>query len=330
MRAAAVALVLLLAAPAHAAPRHQPVIDMHLHAFTVDFAPGAAACPGSQDWLLEPIDPLAEFTPESLGPCPHPILGATTNAGLVRDTVAALETYNIRRGVLSGEPDLLATWTAASPRFILALGFGTENFHSPEEMRRLVSEGKVRVFAEVTAQYRGVEIGDPRYEPFFALAEELDIPVGIHMGEGPPAAGRFPGYETYRARLTTPFQLEEVLRRHPRLRVYVMHYGSPLVDEMMAMMFTYPNLYVDVAWNDWGMRRAQFYDHLKRMIDAGFEKRIMFGSDQMIWPDAIGEAVRSIDDAPFLSATQKREIFYDNAARFLRLTPEEIARDHAG
>lgn len=107
-----------------------------------------------------------------------------------------------------------------------------------------------------------------------------------------------------------------------------MHYGSPLVDEMIAMMFAYPNLYVDVSANNWGMRRAQFHDHLKRMVDAGFEKRIMFGSDQMIWPEAIPKAIEAIDRAPFLDASQKRDILYNNAARFLRLPAEEIARDH--
>lgn len=77
-----------------------------------------------------------------------------------------------------------------------------------------------------------------------------------------------------------------------------------------------------------GFPRAQFHDALKRMVDAGFEKRILFGSDQMYWPDAIGEAIRAIDEAPFLSAQQKRDIFYGNAARFLRLSEAQIAEDH--
>ena len=64
------------------------------------------------------------------------------------------------------------------------------------------------------------------------------------------------------------------------------------------------------------------------MVDAGMEKRILFGSDQMNWPDAIGEAIKSIETAPFLSAGQKRDIFYNNAARFLRLSEAEIAGDH--
>lgn len=45
----------------------------------------------------------------------------------------------------------------------------------------------------------------------------------------------------------------------------------------------------------------------------------MFGSDQMMWPQAISEAIKSIQSAPFLSETQKRDILYNNAARFLRL-----------
>ena len=123
--------------------------------------------------------------------------------------------------------------------------------------------------------------------------------------------------------------LEDVLRRHPKLRIYVMHYASPLVDEMIAMMFTHPNLYVDVACNNWSFPRAQFHDALERMVDAGFEKRILFGSDQMYWPDAIGEGIKAIETAPFLDAGQKRDILYNNAARFLRLTPAQVAADHA-
>ena len=53
-------------------------------------------------------------------------------------------------------------------------------------------------------------------------------------------------------------------------------------------------------------------------------KRIMFGSDQMVWPDAIPVAINSIRSAPFLTAEQKRDILHDNAARFLRLETAEI------
>lgn len=35
-----------------------------------------------------------------------------------------------------------------------------------------------------------------------------------------------------------------------------------------------------------------------------------------------------IGEAPFLSEEQKLDIFYNNAARFLRLSDEEIAKHH--
>jgi hypothetical protein len=55
----------------------------------------------------------------------------------------------------------------------------------------------------------------------------------------------------------------------------------------------------------------------------------MFGSDQMIWPEAIERAIQSIEDAPFLTEQQKRDILYNNAARFFRLSEEDIARHHS-
>lgn len=125
-----------------------------------------------------------------------------------------------------------------------------------------------------------------------------------------------------------PLQLEPILLKHPRLRLYVMHFGSPFVDDMIAMLYSHPQLYVDIAPNDWGFPRAHFYSQLKRLVDAGFGTRIIFGSDQMIWPRTIEVAVRTIADAPFLSERQQRDILYNNAARFLPLTDAEIARDH--
>jgi uncharacterized protein len=45
----------------------------------------------------------------------------------------------------------------------------------------------------------------------------------------------------------------------------------------------------------------------------------MFGTDQMGWPDAIGMAIEVIESVEFLTEDQRRDIFYNNAARFLRL-----------
>ena len=89
-----------------------------------------------------------------------------------------------------------------------------------------------------------------------------------------------------------------------------------------------PQVYVEVGYIVWGQPRAAFYRYLQGIVEAGFGNRVMFGSDQIVWPGVIERSIASIDDAPFLSAEQKRDIFYNNAARFLRLSEEQIAAHH--
>ena len=161
------------------------------------------------------------------------------------------------------------------------------------------------------------------FEPYLAMAERLDIPVGIHVGPGPPGAP-YIFAKNYRARLHSPLLLEEALLRHPKLRVYAMHAGWPMLDDMVATLYTHPQLYVDLGIICYMIPRKEFYFYLERLVNAGFSKRIMFGSDNMVWPQAVEMGIESINKAPFLSSAQKRDILFNNAARFLRLTEKEI------
>jgi len=119
-----------------------------------------------------------------------------------------------------------------------------------------------------------------------------------------------------------------MLNRHPELRVWIAHLGYSFLEETIGILNVYPQVYDDTSAIDWLGSREKFGAYLKQLIRAGFEKQIMFGSDQMTWPDAIGMAVETIERADYLSAEQKRDILYNNAARFLRLSPDEIAKHH--
>ncbi|MGE0443341.1 MAG: amidohydrolase family protein [Gemmatimonadales bacterium] len=331
MRTGAAALVVLLAPTAATAQTRPPIIDMHLHAEPLEaFVGGGPLCTSDQPIVFPGWDPRTPLTLPDAVTCPAPIRSPATDDEVMRQSLAMLDRYNIW-AVTAGPADRVAAWSrAARGRIIRAAAF-SEATTPAAEYRRRFEAGEFAVFAEITAQYRGLRLDDPSYDPYFALAEELDIPVGVHLGEGPPGGAHLmggPAESPYRAALTSPLQLEGVLVRHPKLRLYVMHYGSPLVDEMIALLYSHPQVYVDIAQNDWGFPRAHFYGQLRRLIDAGFEQRIMWGSDQMVWPDAIPAAIRTIEEAPFLSEAQKRAIFYDNAARFLRLSAAEIARHH--
>ena len=63
---------------------------------------------------------------------------------------------------------------------------------------------------------------------------------------------------------------------------------------------------------------------LRRLIDAGFGDRIMFGSDTR----PAGPILRRFEKIDWLTPPQRRAILYDNAARFLRLDAQTIARHH--
>ena len=122
--------------------------------------------------------------------------------------------------------------------------------------------------------------------------------------------------------------LEEVLVKHPKLRVYIMHAGYPMLDDLLALLFSHPQVYVEISMLANVEPRPAFYRFLKGIIDGGYGERVMFGSDQMVWAGLIEPAIEGVENAPFLTAQQKRDIFYNNAARFLRLSKEEIARHH--
>lgn len=325
-------LMLLVAVPAVAQER-LPVIDMHLHAMAADAngPPPLALCvpitafPG-RDTRRAWGDIFIEW--QKKPPCPHPVWSPRTDDALKEETIAALERMNVI-GVLSGTPERVEEWLKAAPdRFIAGLQFqfGRDDL-SPESLRRLYQQGRFAVFAEVTNQYVGIAPDDPRFEPYLAVAEELDIPVGIHIGIGPPGAP-YLGFDQYRAALHSALTLEAALVRHPKLRIYIMHAGWPMLEDLLAVLWAHPQVYVEVGGIVFGLPRAEFYRYLQRIVEAGFGKRVMFGSDQMVWPGVIERSIEAIESAPFLSDIQKRDILYNNASRFLRLSEADIAKHH--
>jgi predicted TIM-barrel fold metal-dependent hydrolase len=74
----------------------------------------------------------------------------------------------------------------------------------------------------------------------------------------------------------------------------------------------------------------EFHRYLRRLVEAGYGERVMFGSDQMSYPDALRIAIENVESADFLTPAQKRDIFYNNAVRFLRLPPNGVPEAAAG
>lgn len=240
-------------------------------------------------------------------------------------TFMFLKQYNIVKAVTDGPYAL--DYQERNPELFIP---GITRAHSIpiDSLRKLFEEGTYNIMAEFGPQYSGLAPNDETLEPYFSLAEELDIPVGIHMGPGPPGAASF-GMTNYRMSLSNPLLLEDVLVKHLKLRIYIMHAGYPFIDELIGLLWAYPQVYVDVAVINWVLPQFEFHNYLRRIVEAGYGDRIMYGSDEMQWPQSIKISVENIRAADFLSEKQKEDIFYNNAARFLRLSDEEIKK-HKG
>lgn len=296
---ASIAVVCVCHTPATPlAQARPPIIDMHLHADLPphDVPPGA---PG-------------ECRP---APCQGTGRATANHAETLRKSLEAMDRYNIVKAFLSGvDPAVVQQWVTAAPgRFIAAPFILQPGKPELETLRRAYAAGRFGGMGEIATQLTGVPPNDSTLEPYFALAEERDLPVLIHtLGIGPYLPG-------FRSAAGSPLLLEDVLVRHPKLRLFVENAGYPYRDEMIAMMTQYPQLHGDVSTISWVIPRAAFYDYLQALVRAGLGKRLMFGSDQMRWPEKIGEAIEAIEQAPFLTEEQKRDILYHNAVRFLRL-----------
>ena len=274
-----------------------PVIDMHMHiGAPLDLPAGAPA-------------PCLPF------PCDRKGHATASPAENLKKTLEAMDRYNIVKGFLSDlNLDQLHEWAEAAPgRFILSPFIHEPAKADPDYLRQELKAKRLSGIGEIGSQLVGIPPNDPGLEPYFALAEEFDVPVLIHTeGIGPP----LPSFRTVAG---SPLLLEKVLVSHPKLRIFVENSGYPYLDEMIAMMYQYPQLYGDVSTITWIIPRSAFYDYLKRLIEAGLGKRLMFGSDQMRWPEMIGEGIEAIEKADFLTDQQKRDILYNNAVKFLQM-----------
>ncbi len=297
-RAVFMALALVAASAAMAAER-APIIDAHFHTDT-----GRFFARGFIDGEVIALKPQSR-------------------RDMIAESLAVMAEFNIVRAVASGpDPEVVAEWRAAGGgRFVPALQLANARLDRGylAMIRNLVKEGKLKVLGEIGFQYEGFGPSHPLYDAYYSLAEELDIPVAIHMGPGPREV--FDVRPAYRVGLGDPMLLEGALQRHPKLRLHVMHAGWPFLENMIAIMHTYRNVYAGTAFLNWGLPEAEFHNLLRRFVDAGLGKRLMWGSDPVAGAitKTVSMGVERVESASFLSEAQKRDILYNNAARFFRL-----------
>jgi predicted TIM-barrel fold metal-dependent hydrolase len=298
-----------------------PVLDVHVHAMDGNFPGVAPMCPNTSKFTAS--DPKEKEAPFGwvTEPC-TPALYPSAPGEYMKDVLAEMERLNVT-AVVFGDPKSVQKWKDAAPARIIpgtsfTGGMGTGQHVALDELRKDFTTGGFKVMGEIGLQYEGISPSDPSVDAYFALAEELDIPVAVHMGTG--GSGRANVMmPKFRGSMGNPLLFEELLARHPKLRLQVMHAGYPMIEEMLTLLQANSHVYVDVAGLIWSYPIKEVNRYIERLVDAGFEDRVMFGTDQLLWPKLMAYSISVIQNADYLTAQQKRDILYNNAARFLRL-----------
>jgi uncharacterized protein len=319
-------IALSVAAPAAAHAQNTstdvpPVIDVHQHAMDDSFPGLGPMCPNTPAFTAS--DPATKEAPfgwvqEECTPKLYP----SAKGEYVKDLVAEMERLNVT-AVVFGDPKSVQTWRNASPKRIIPGTSFNEGLQPGarvdlEELRKDFTKDGFKVMGEIGLQYEGLSPSDPSADKYFALAEELDIPVAIHMGTGGSGRANI-AMPKFRGSAGNPLLLEDLLARHPKLRVQVMHAGYPMIDNMLTLLQASSHVYVDLAGLIWSYPLKEVNRYIERLVDAGFGDRVMFGTDQMAWPKLMAYSIGIVQNADYLTPAQKRDILYNNAARFLRL-----------
>jgi len=241
-----------------------------------------------------------------------------------KETFAALKKFNIVKAMASGSPASVDNWVAQDSSHIIIRGITMEysNQYDIDTIRfeQMVKDKKIEVFGEIGAYYGGTTLSDSIWQPYLRICAKYDIPVAVHTGGGDPG-GTYSWSPKARLRLSDPYLIEDVLVNYPKLRIYIMHSGEDWHEHALRLMAYYPQLYSDIGAMLWVEPLTQRYmtNFLRNAKQAGYLNRVMFGSDQMRWPYAIKKSIDFLNSLTFLTKQDKQDIFYNNAARFLKL-----------
>ncbi|HUE82339.1 MAG TPA: amidohydrolase family protein [Pyrinomonadaceae bacterium] len=279
------------------------VIDVHMHASTPEFFKKAA---------------LANFgahrkTANRM---------VTDPSILLKQTIEYMNKNNVQLGLLSGNNDLVQSWVTAHPnRFIPSFSPDTsikDHRTAAIQFAREIEQGKWRAMGELGLAYDGLALNDPALFPYYEVCERKGIPVFFHTGLDGPEPQQLVSPK-FKIELGDPLLLQDVVIRFPKLKVVIMHMGWPYPDHAIYMLYAYPNVYLDTAVVNWILGPSVFNRMLKEAVETVGSDRILFGSDQMVWPQMITPAVQAITRADYLTAGDKRRILWENAASLLKV-----------
>jgi hypothetical protein len=185
-----------------------------------------------------------------------------------------------------------------------------QDFPDANFVRQQMRDGKIDFLGELLNQYYGISMSDSIMFPYYALAQEFNIPIAMHTG----LAGPDHGCPNFDPLMGDPKLIEPALKAFPNLRIWLMHAGGPYLEGTLKIMSTYKAVYADISViaNPAIVPMEDFAPYMKALIDAGLGDRLMFGSDG----GDIAKMIDQVNNLDFLTKEQKEKILYKNAKEF--------------
>ena len=145
---------------------------------------------------------------------------------------------------------------------------------------------------------------DRIYYPLFAKCVELDMAVQTQVGQTGPMFPSFTGKPVY---------IDEVALDFPELRIVCGHLGWPWHDEMIAVAWKHPNVYVDVSAHYPKHFPPTFVDYMKKFG----QDKVLFATD---WPITRYDRVfKELEENLQLEEPVKAKFLHDNAVKAFKL-----------
>jgi predicted TIM-barrel fold metal-dependent hydrolase len=234
------------------------------------------------------------------------------------ETLAFMQRAGVRMGVISGSNEAVQQWRQRHPGKFLA-GYRPDpslddHVSGAQDFAREASEGKWHTLGELALPYASRALNDRSLFPYYEVCQRLNLPVAFHCGlDGPNPQKLFS--PAFRVELGDPLLLQDIFMAFPDLKVIIMHMGWPFFDHALYMLYAYPTVYVDLGVVNWLLGPSILRRMIVETIETVGADRILFGSDQMAWPQMIPVAVAATSGADYLTEEQKRAILWANAAR---------------
>ncbi len=236
-------------------------------------------------WLFEPIDPEISIADhEKAGISRISILGQAPSEYTTYGSRGTIDLTGVtgvdgKQCIEKNNDYLAALVQKYSKKFI---GFGSINPRhrgveaAIKELERMIIDLKLTGLKLYPALDYYTP-NDPELAfPIYAKAQELNIPITVHMGI---CTARYSQYEYGR-----PYLLDVVGQKFPDLRILIAHGGIPWLDEGIGLVVRHSNFYIDLSYASVVMTREEMFRYLDKCKRYGIPlTRVCWGTDYPVY-----------------------------------------------